>query len=235
MKIEILYPGVANLYGDLMNIRFLAQCMDATVFETGLKDKPRFMTEQIDLVYMGCTTEKGQSLIRDAFAPWMEGLRKRIDEGGVTLVTGNALEIFGSAIENEDGSREEMLGLYDTLAKRQMMKRYNSLYLGKIDDLEIIGFKSQFSHSYGGSTKPLFETTRGAGLNPDIMGEGVRIGNFMATYVEGPLLIINPLFNKYVQRLMGVENPQIAYEEAAMDVYQTRLSEFKEPTRGFIY
>ncbi len=235
MKIELLYPGVANLYGDLMNVRYMAQCTGAEVVETGIKDTPHFTYEDIDLVYMGCTTEKGQSLIRDAFRPYVDALDQRIDEGGVTLVTGNALEIFGQRIDNEDGSSEEMLGLYNTYARRRMMNRYNSLYLGMLTDFEIIGFKSQFSHSYGEMPTPLFETIRGAGLNPDVTGEGIRINNFMATYVEGPILIINPLFNKYVQKLMGIEVPVLAYEKAAMDVYKTRLAEFKEPTRGFIY
>ncbi len=238
MKIEILYPEIANLYGDMANIRYLAECTGAEVINTHLKEAPKFVSDDIDLVYMGCTTEKGQSLIRDAFRPYVNALMKRNEDGKLTLFTGNSFEIFGEYIENEDGSRERMLGMLPIYAKRKMMNRYNSLYLGKIEDMEIIGFKSQFTHVYviaGNHLDPLFETTRGAGLSPEVTGEGVRIGNFMATYVLGPILVMNGPFNKYIQKLMGITNPSLVFEEAEMDVYNTRLAEFSEPTRGFIY
>ncbi len=68
-----------------------------------------------------------------------------IDGGTAFLITGNALEIFGNFIEKEDGTRIEGLGIFDLYAKRQMMKRYNALYLGRFGEMEIVGFKSQFS------------------------------------------------------------------------------------------
>ena len=69
MTIELLYPEVCNLYGDLMNVEYLARSSGASVIRTGLKDTPRFVAEKIDLVYMGSTTERGQELVRDAFEP----------------------------------------------------------------------------------------------------------------------------------------------------------------------
>ena len=63
--------------------------------------------------------------------------------------------------------------------------------------MKIVGFKSQFTHSYwedGTEASPLFMTERGPGLNPEIKEEGIRLNNFMATYVIGPLLILNPPF-----------------------------------------
>ena len=41
MKTEILFPEVANLCGDLMNVTYLRQsCPEMEVVETGLKDRP---------------------------------------------------------------------------------------------------------------------------------------------------------------------------------------------------
>ncbi|MBR4867198.1 MAG: hypothetical protein IKU11_10930 [Clostridia bacterium] len=235
MKIEILYPEICNLYGDLFNPDYLARSIHAEVIHTGLKDTPRFVSEKIDLVYMGTTTERGQELVRDALKPHLDAIRTRIAQGGVTLITGNAMEIFGEYIANEDGTRVEMLGLFPIHATRKMMSRYNSLYLGELGGFKIIGFKSQFGHAYGQNGQGLFHTIRGAGLNPDVMEEGLRDGNFMATYVIGPVVVMNPPFAKYVLELMGVENPTLAFEEVATDMYNTRLSEFSEPDRGFIY
>jgi CobQ-like glutamine amidotransferase family enzyme len=235
MKIEILFPEVANLFGDLENARYLARCCGAEIVNTSLKDVPAFVSEDIALVYLGSTTEQGQSLVKDALDPFADVLRRRTEAGGVTLVTGNALEIFGDRIENEDGTSEKMLGMFPTAAKRKMMARYNSLYWGRLDDMDIVGFKSQFAHSWGDGGTPLFDTVRGAGLNPEVKNEGFRVNNFMATYVIGPLIILNPPFAKYVLRLMGVEDPVLAFEEAAMDVYRTRLAEFSDPNTGFLY
>ena len=54
MKTEILFPEVANLCGDLMNVTYLRQsCPEMEVVETGLKDRPAFLDGGVDLVYVG--------------------------------------------------------------------------------------------------------------------------------------------------------------------------------------
>ncbi len=235
MKIEILYPELCNLYGDLANANYLARSSGAEVVETTLAEKPHFIGEDVSLVYMGSTTERGQSIVRDAFRPFLGDLEARTEAGGLTLITGNAMEIFGEYIENEDGSQEKMLGLFPLHADRHMMNRYNSLYLGKMGDMIIVGFKSQFGHSYGDNGEGVFTTTRGAGLNPEKIPEGIHRKNLMATYLIGPLVVLNPPFAKYLLKLMGVQNPQLAFEDSAMEVYNHRVQQFSEPTRGFIY
>ena len=235
MIIEALYPEVCNLYGDLSNIRYLARSCGAEIVNTSLKETPRFVTEDPALVYMGTTTERGQELVRDAFAPHLEALRRRTENGGVTLITGNALEIFGEYIQDDSGNRIPMLGLFPTHAVRRMMNRYNSLYLGEFEGMKIVGFKSQFGHSWGDVGQGLFNTLRGPGLNPDVKPEGIRINNLMATYVIGPLTVLNPPFAKYLLGLMGVEEPVLAFEDAALDAYNTRVTEFSDPKRGLTY
>ena len=56
-----------------------------------------------------------------------------------------------------------------------MMKRFNSLYLGKYGDIDVAGYKSQFTHSFydDSSLKPLFMTERGPGFNPEVKEEGI--------------------------------------------------------------
>lgn len=235
MKIEILYPEICNLFGDLANVDFLARSSGAEVIKTSLKETPRFVSEDIALVYMCGMTERSQTIAKNAFAPYLDALRERTEKGGVTLITGNALELFGEYVENDDGSREEMLGMFKTHAVRRMMSRYNSLYLGELEGEKIIGFKSQFTHSYGVGGEGFLKTIRGAGLNPDCTAEGIRVNNLMMTYVLGPIVILNPPFAKYLLKLMGVSEPKLCFEEMAMDVYETRLREFSEPTRGFTY
>jgi CobQ-like glutamine amidotransferase family enzyme len=236
MKFEILYPEVCYLYGDLANIDYLHRAVpEAEVIRTSLKTPPAFLNGDVDLVYLCSMTERAQELVIAALQPYKDKLIELIDKGTVFLATGNALEIFIRHIENEDGSKLEALGLFDLVAKRRMMDRYNALYLGKFGDIKVVGLKSQFAHAYGEDGDALFETLRGAGRHPGDIKEGIRRNNFMATYVLGPLLIMNPLFTKYILGLLGLPDRELAFEEAAMDSYNLRLEEYSDPKRGFDY
>ncbi len=232
MKIEILYPEIANLYGDLENPKYLARSCGAELVFTALGDTPAFVNEDISLVYLGSTTEKGQLLIRDALLPYSEALHKRVNNGGVTLITGNAVELFGEYIEDENGIKQKMLSWFPTYAKRDILHRYNSFCVGSFKDIKIVGFQSKFSHIYGENKHPLFNLERGGGNNPDESAEGFRINNFMATCLLGPLMILNPFFAKYMLGVMGAPGAtKLAFEEAAMDAYYTRLDEFFDSRR----
>ncbi len=236
MKLELLYPEICNLYGDLMNAKYLARCCgEIELVETHLGQTPEFVGGGVSLVYMGSTTERGQELALGVLRPHLDALCRRIDEGQAFLITGNACELLGEYIENEDGSRIEGLSLFPTHARREMMNRYNALYLGRFEDMDIVGYKSQFGHSYGDNGDGLFKTVRGAGLNPDASAEGFRRGNLMATYVLGPLLILNPPLAKYFLRLMGAQSDALLFEKEAFAAYELRLGEFKNPATGFIY
>ena len=204
MKIEILYPELAYLFGDLMNIEYLRRTVpEAEVVKTPLKTPPAFLDGGVDMICLCSMTEKAQVLVANALRPHKARIEELIDGGTVFLVTGNALEVFVGSIEDEDGSRTDMLGLFDFTAKRRMMNRHNSLYLGKFGDVDIVGFKSQFAQLYGDGADALFETVRGAGRNPVAVPEGIRKNNFMATYLLGPLLIVNPTVCEICARAAG--------------------------------
>ena len=242
MKIEVLFPEVCNLYGDLQNIEYLRRSLgDAEIIETSLKSVPYFADhDDLSLIYMGTMTERSQELVLNALSPYTDRINKLIDAGQIFLITGNALEIFGEYIECDSGKKIPCLGIFKTHAVRRMLNRYNSLYVGKFTDKEtgtetdIVGFKSQFTHSYG-EFDALFNTVRGDGLSPLTKEEGIRRNNFLGTYIIGPLLILNPLFTKYLMGLMGSSEKTVAYEEAAMDVFTHRLEEFMQPERGLTY
>lgn len=229
MKFEMLFPEVANLFGDPFNIRYLAESVPGSeVIKTGLNDTPRFMTEDIDLIYMGPMPEYAQELAARRLMPCRERIVELIDRGTVFLITGNALELFGKAIVNEDGTETECLGIFGTAAKRKMMKRYNGLFLGSFENMKITGFKTQFSHSYGENSEGLFKCIRGDGLAPGAEYEGFRRKNFFATYLIGPLLVLNPDFAGYLMGLLGAEG-EPAFKDAADKAYRERLAEFERP------
>ena len=243
MKIEALYPELCNLFGDAMNIEYLHRAIpEAEYIKTSLKERPAFLDGDVDFVYLGSMTETGQSIASDLLKPHRERIIELIDSGKVFLVTGNAIEIFCNRIENEDGTFVETLGLFNLYSKRQMMRRYSSIYLGTFEDMDIAGFKSQFAHLYDdesaaqtGAVPALFQTKRGAGRKPGQVEEGVRLNNFFATGMLGPLLLINPPFTHYLLSLLGIQERELPYEQEAMTAYNARIKEFKDPKTGAEY
>ena len=236
MKIEILYPEVCCLFGDIMNAEYIANCIPgAEIIKTALGEKPAFLDGNADIAFLCSMPEYAQVLVRDEFAKYRAELDAAIGRGAVLLCTGNAQEVFFKYIEDADGTRTEMLGLFDLYAKRDFMNRFNGLYLGKLGELDIVGFKSQFCHVYGNERNALFETVRGVGRNPGESAEGVRRGNLLCSAVIGPLVVLNPPFARYLLGLMGAKGASLYCEEAAMDAYTLRLREFSEPDRSFDY
>lgn len=180
MKVEILFPEVGNLCGDLMNIRYLRQCCpELEVVETDLKSRPAFLEGGVDLVYMGSATEKGLELMVKALTPYREELAARVDGGQRMLVTGNALDALGEYVQSDQGLRFDGLGLLPTHAEYQMMNRHNSFFLGTYGTgMEIVGFKSLFGHTYGADDPGtgLFKVVRGVGRAARLSGGGLPPG-----------------------------------------------------------
>ncbi len=252
MKIEILYPEICGLYGELYNIEYLRRSVpDCGIATTSLGERPRFLDDRtIDLVYMGTMTERSQLIVVDELTPLREEIWDAIERGQRFLITGNALEIFGnSIIEKSDmviseigGDGYECLGLFDINVSRDMLHRYNSLFKGAYmlterDAIEIVGYQSQFGRaSYGpNAPDPLFKVIRGPSFGNSQMGEGFRYKNFMATYIIGPLLVLNPAFLARLCWEMGYAGIAPACADAAMEAYRKRLYEYSDPDRGFEY
>ena len=228
MKIEILYPEYCNLYGDMFNMKYLQKCLpNAEFIETAIDDKPTFTTEDVNLIYLGPMTEKTQEKVIARLKPYKYRIEELIEKNVVFLFTGNAIEVLGKYIENEDGSKIEAVGIFDVYAKRDMMNRHNSYFVGNFEDIELVGFKSQFTMMYGDNTNCYFsKVEKGIGINKESNLEGIRKNNFIGTYLIGPILILNPLFTKKIIAMMG-EEPQIALEEDVMAAYEARLKELK--------
>lgn len=230
MKIEMLYPEVCNLFGDISNIKYLKHCVpEAEIIKTDINSEPAFVTQDVNMIYMGPMPENIQEMAINKLKPYTERIKELINRNVVFLVTGNAVEIFGKYIENEDGSKIEGLSIFDIYAKRNMMRRHNSTYVGTYEDIEIVGYKSQFTMAYGDNEKNYFsKVERGIGLNEESKLEGIKENNFIGTYIIGPILILNPLFTRKLISILGVKNVKLAFEQETMEAYKQRLLELKE-------
>lgn len=225
MKIEILFPELCCLYGDSGNELYLqASLPDAQFLRTHHSEMPRFLSEQVDLVYLGSMAERSQERAIDALKPHRDALRAFMEKNGLMLATGNSAEIFGQKIV--DSQREiPALGLFDYHARRG--PRHNSMFLGRFQDMKIVGARSQFSFLYGVLPPPLFQVTGGFGSSPGLSTEGFRYHNVFATSLLGPLLPLNPPFTQYLLRLMGCKG-QPAFYEQAQAAYLHRIAELEQ-------
>lgn len=235
MICEVLFPEICNLYGDMMNSEYLQKSCPALERRfTGLKDRPYFADAVPDMISIGSATERGQELALEALRPWKTRLKELVEGGTLFLVTGNAQELFGSRICCEDGRVIEGLGFYSAEARRDMLHRYNAPFLGSFRGETVVGYKSQFSHMYGGDeTEALFQCEKGVGRNPDCKAEGFRINRFLATCLLGPITVLNPAFTRRLLEMLGVSDPHPAFEEAAEDAFRFRVEEFRSEKQQY--
>ncbi|MDO4377677.1 MAG: hypothetical protein Q4C64_00820 [Erysipelotrichia bacterium] len=219
MIIEYLYSDVADLYGDSFNVEYLAECCENTeIIRTEFNQEPYFVKHHVDLIYMGSMMERYQQKIIEQLKPYKEKLQELIENNTFFLITGNALEIFGEKIDDIEG-----IGLFDFYAQRDFSHHHNSCFLGNFNNIKIVGFKSLFSNS-SPCDKYFINVEKGYGFkNSD--HEGIKYRNFYATYLIGPLLILNPLFTEYLLKEMGV-NYNLKYREDLINAYEIRLEEY---------
>ena len=236
MTAEILFGEVCNLFGDSQNVAYLrATLPEAEWIETTLLDEPYFTAHTPDLIYIGSMTERTQRRAIEKLSPYKERLAALIEGGAVILATGNAGEIFMDHISYVTEKIEtDALGLLPGFTvKTDYFDRYNGKVLGRFEDIPIVGFRSQFSYTYGDNSACAFvQVERGAGSDRKSGFEGVRKNGLICTSLLGPLLPNNPLFTEYLVKRLG-ENAPAAYRKEAMAAYEQRLKEFRDPTTVF--
>ena len=235
MKIEVLFSEVCNLSGDYQNVEYLRQTLPEAEFVfTALTQEPDFVVNRPDMVYMGTMCEATQRRVIEKLMPHKDRIEALIEDGVVFLMTGNACEVFCGEIDYvTEELRAHGLGLFNLTAKTDLFRRYNGKFLGDVDGIPVVGFRSQFSFLYGDNSEGYFgKNQRSIGINPDTDLEGIRRKNFFGTNLQGPILPLNPLFCEHLIRLAGGEAPA-AHREAAMAAYEQRLSEFRSPSTVF--
>ena len=235
----MLFPEIANLHGDNANIDYLALCRpDARVLRTSLTDIPEFVSQRVDLVYLGPLTEQGQLKAIERLRPHRERIEALIEAGTTFLFTHNALEVLGTRIRNADMDYDvPAVGVFELEADVRMFRRYSGKVMGTLAEVgtehPIVGYKSQFSMVTAPDSLPGFITAdRGIGRSTGTATEGVRRANFIGTSLIGPLLVINPhLTRALLVQLDPNSEPALAHETLAIAAYEARLADFRDNRR----
>ncbi len=232
--IEELFSEVCNLFGDGGNMRYLKLCLpEAEYITTGLNEKPYFVDNEVNMIYMGPMTENTQIKVIERLKPYKKRIEELIEKGVIFLMTGNSHEVFGNKITDVDGTVIDCLGINDFYAERNIMKRFSGLILGNYEDIEITSFRAQFTEGFiGEGLEPFVKMTKGVPMNKDNFIEGYVKKNFYGTYLLGPLLVLNPYFTKkLLYKLCGKERT-LAFEPETIKAYEARLTDFKDKNVG---
>lgn len=212
MRIEILFPEICALYGDNGNILLLEKTFGKeNIIKTSILETPIFTQEKVDMIYIGAMSEKAQVQVLNVLLPYRDLLLQKVDAGMKALFTGNAMDLLGNKIIEEDGSEIQGLGYFDfeTVIKRS--PRLNAVVYGYHEDFPINGFKTQFTQSYAKKHENYFvEVEKGMGINKESNKEGFIYKGLIGTNLTGPFLIVNPGF---ARAYLGKELPHQALLE----------------------
>ena len=158
-----------------------------------------------------------------------ESLEKKVflnnycKQGKAGLFTGNAMELFGNKI-----NEEEALGFVDFNVSITD-KRYTGDVILKNDYLgEVVGFINRSSIIDGGRDNSLFTYEFRYNNLPDNDYEGFRYHNIFGTHVIGPVLVKNPKFMKYILQLLAKDKYQDLNYSFEEEAYSITLNELRK-------
>ena len=127
-KIEVLYKEFQHLYADLWNPMYLEKCnKDIKIIYTPFGSKPYFVDHDVDMIYIGSVADNKIPVIINELKPYKKRIKELIDNDTLFLVTGNAIEIFASYIE-EKGKKIDGLNVLDYHIKKDMNDKHISWF-----------------------------------------------------------------------------------------------------------
>jgi len=186
MVIAHLYYDLYNLYGNDGNIKILVNKLkeleeDVELKNISVNDNLNF--NEYDLIYMGSGLEEYQEIAIDNLKKYIEDIKNAIENNKMFLITGNAIDLFGKKIIGDKSI--PTLGIFDYTSKMVPRIRKNIKYKADFLDNPILGYENH-SCIIENNNSYLWEE------------EGIKYKNFYGTYVEGPVLVRNPEFIKYI-------------------------------------
>lgn len=230
VHIAYLYYDLFNLYGENGNIKALKKELE----NQGLTVAIHFLTindeidfTNYDLVYMGASTEDNQKLVIPHLCKYKDDIKKAIDNNKFFLITGNAIELFGKYIIDDENNKIETLNIFsyhtDVTPKRLINECIMRCHF---IDKPIIGFQNQ-SRIILESEYPMFSVIKGFESSKKVTNEGIKYHNFYGTYLLGPILVRNPELLKYfVYELVRAKDENFNFKDFDLKINEEAYSCF---------
>ncbi len=196
------------------------------IWTTGLNEKPLFLKENIDMVYMCPMSEKSQELVLDRLMQYKDEIAACMKDGkALFLLVGNSMELLGDYTRERMEPELQDLALFRACTQSARLRILsNTLIKAKFNDMTLIGYTSRFAHTYGIPDDMTFcKVEIGQGSNPDTINEEICKNRVIATYIHGPLLIQNPDFVHYLLEKLDAPMKEIPFEAAMRKAYDVNL------------
>lgn len=227
VRILHLFPNLMNLYGEYANLEVLKkhlqdQDLEVVIDKKDLQDNIFF--KNYDMVYMGSGTEENQMIALKELKKYEDDFVSYIDNDGLVLFTGNAMELLGNSINSE-----KALGLVDFNTEVDD-KRYTGDVVVSLTDVgKIVGFINKSSRIIGNYNCKLFSYVYKDNNLIDNDFEGYHFKNVYGTHIIGPILSKNPKFIEiFVKKLLPkeqiFEKRDYPFEESSFNITLKELT-----------
>lgn len=232
MRILHLYYNLMNLYGEYGNVECLKKHMidqgyDVKINNVSVGDE--FDINDYDFIYCGSGLESNLKVTLKDLKKHKEDLLQAINNNKFILFTGNAMELLGESLDDEEG-----LNIVPIKSKT-----YDKRYTGDVvmlnkDFGEVVGFINKSTIVSEDINNYLFTYIfKDENLNDGNTLEGYRINNLIGTHIIGPILIKNPSIMKYYVEGIGKSlNDKFVYKDIKYpyeeDSYKVTLNALKQ-------
>lgn len=239
VRILDIYPELMNLYGERGNMLMLKKRLEETGTEVIYEAKST--DDEIDfsiydMAYMGCGTESSSLKALECLSKYKKQINEFIETDKIFILTGNALELFGKSITDDNGTVDG-LGIFTYGVQRNNKLRYHedAIYTCNLINEKIIGYVNKCSH-VSGVTSPLFNVEMGLGNDSTASTEGYNYKNVYATELIGPILVRNPYFLQYIIKklynMKGEELKKLPDMSVQIKAYGKALAELETINKG---
>ena len=230
MKILYLYSDLMNLYGDYGNMKVLKSHLEKLNVECEIEKKgiqDELDLNRYDMIYIGSGTESAQKLVLPHLKKYRNDLKIFIEEEKPVLLTGNAMELLGKKI-----SEDEALGIID-MSVQETKDRYTGDAVMKSAQFgEVVGFINKCTLIQMDEADALFTYEFKDSNLKDNSYEGYRYKNLFGTHLIGPVLVKNPNFMKEIICTLLRNEEGFEYTDTASefekDSYQVTLEALKK-------
>ncbi|MFD5225552.1 hypothetical protein ACFWHT_08025 [Microbacterium sp. NPDC058342] len=203
VRIAQLYPDVLGITGDRGNVSALQtrlQRAGASVefLPVNIGDD---LPIDLDAIVLGNGPLSAMRGVRDDLLKHAERIRAHVADGGALLAVGGGAELLSREVTTLEGERIEGLGVFDASVERTRQRKVGYIVV-ETPIGRVIGFEDYASEwklhdtedGYGRvvSGQGSFALPTSGGQTELPRGELIRIGNAIASNVQGPLLPLNP-------------------------------------------
>ena len=229
IKIAHLYYDLMNLYGENGNLRVLKKHLEnqnikVNIYFLTIDDEIDF--EKYDIFYIGCGSNNSFKQVLTDIIKYKNSIKKALNQNKFFIVTGNALNLFGSNFKNNMGEENSCLNILN-FESEQISFRIVGEQIVKMNNLPnpLIGFQNRDSILKNIKELYLFEIIEGTGFYPKSNNEGIQYKNFYGSYLLGPILARNPHFTEFIVKNI-LEFHNLSYKKVANKLEEKAYQEY---------